>query len=241
MSSKDTATTTVTPSAFDESKAKTVNQLRELLFPAMTPQLSGSMTSKSQEGMEASNFKGLTTAAGSGVERGNDALLSSMATGRGDKSSALNMALQLYGYQPMTQASTATKSSGANAAGKTGAGVNAARTAYNLGKELYDWYNQPTNTPFEYQPLPEPTITPNAAPTVNPYALPDYGMAPTAEMSYGGYGAGQYTLPTLSSYGAIGAGADAAAGSYGVLASDIATEATAGQSIYDIIAGIFAV
>lgn len=107
--SESTNTTTTTPSPFDEEKAKTLNALRGILFPEMAPSLGNTMTSQTQSGIDTANKKGIAAAAGGGVESGDVNLLNNMVTSKGNNNNALNMALQLYGYQPKMKGNATTE------------------------------------------------------------------------------------------------------------------------------------
>lgn len=209
------AKTTYTPSQFDLQKAQTLSQLRELLFPAMTPQLSGAMTSKTEQGLMTANQKGMGAAAGAGVGPGAESLISMMGSGKGDKSSALNMALQLYGYAPSGQpSSTSTAKPSAMGAGASIAGL--AGSAGKLGYDIYKNWPASQYDPYSNFNYPEGTA-----------------MTP-----------GNYMVNTPTDYGA-GAGISAEAGAgmgaaeAGTGAAAAASEASTGSSIWEMIAALF--
>jgi hypothetical protein len=141
---KSSQTTTYAPSLVDEQKARTLNMLRGLLFPALTPEVAGAMTSRTQEGMDSTNKKGLSSSAGSGLQKGDVGMLSNMAAGKGNNNSALNMALQLYGYggTGSPSSNTTSKASAAQTAGAYGALGGSGMNALKEGYQAYNKYTQ---------------------------------------------------------------------------------------------------
>lgn len=133
--SVSTTTNDYTPSPWDTEKAKTLNMLRSILFPSMTPDLAGASTSKSQGASDLATAKGIYSGAASGKGKGDISLFDSMSKSMGKNNNAMNMAMQLYGYQPQTQGSYS-KESDPSMMQKIAALVSLGKSGYNATKSF---------------------------------------------------------------------------------------------------------
>ena len=153
--STNQSTTTYAPSQLDTVKGETLQQLRNILFPEMTPSLAGEMTADTAGGNQQNILGNVGKSASTGVGPGSETMLAGLTPGGGSNSNALKMALGLYGYAPNDQGNVSRTGSMTPSPASVGLAAGALGTSlYNLGKTGYNAYNNwQTGQDFE-QSLP---------------------------------------------------------------------------------------